>query len=224
MEHVKEVVNLGLSVPAQARSIAVIRNDEEYTRAAEILVVIKEIRKKIESVFKPIKQKIDASKKEVLDQEKAADVPLKEAEAWIKPLMVAYAQEQERERRQKQERLQAQYQKEQEERQLAAALAAEMEGDHEGASDIIAEEVFVPPVVITKSTPAVEGIAYREVWKYQVTNLLELLGAVANGKVPLNALAPNEVFLSQQARSMKQLLNYPGVKVWSEKIIAAGRR
>ena len=99
-----------------------------------------------------------------------------------------------------------------------------MEGDHEGASDIIAEEVFVPPVVITKSTPAVEGIAYREVWKYEVINPLELVCGVANGAVPLNALQPNEVFLGQQARSMKQSLHYPGVKVWAEKTIAAGSK
>ena len=227
MEFSKEVHDLNtltLPVPTHAREITTIKSSEDYVRASEILINIKAIRKKIEETFKPIKQKMDAAKKEVLDQEKAADSPLKEAEAWIKPLMMDYDKAQEILRQEQQRKLQEEARRQEEEQRLEAALEAEMEGDKEGAADIINEEVYVPPVILPKATPQVQGISYREVWKHEVTSLMQLVRGVADAKVPLNALQANEVFLGQQVRSMKQLLNYPGVKVWAEKTIAAGRR
>ena len=80
---VKEVTTLALSIPDQAKQI-VIRTMDDYVRAGEIMLTIKAIRKKITDTFKPIKQKMDAAKQEVLDQERAADAPLKEAEALLK--------------------------------------------------------------------------------------------------------------------------------------------
>ncbi len=221
---VQEVTTLALSVPDQAKAIAVIKTPGDYIKAGEILITIKEIRKKIEATFKPIKQKMDAAKKEVLDQEKTADAPLKEAEDYIKPLIRAYDDEQERIRREEERRLQEEARKREEEERLAAALAAEEEGDKEAAQAIIEEEVYVPPVVIPKATPQVQGVSFRENWKHQVIDLMALVKAVAAGQVPINALNANDVFLGQQARSLKGAMKYPGVKVYSEKVVAAGRR
>ena len=218
------VVNMALAIPDQAKTIVSIKTTSDYESAARILLTIKEIRKKIESVFKPIKQKMDAAKKEVMDQEKAADAPLKEAEAWIKPLMVSYDTEQEAIRVAEQRRLQEEARKRDEDERMAAALDAEMDGDIMAAEEILNEDAFVPPVIVSKATPTVQGISYREVWKYQVTDIMELVRAVVNGTVPVSAIQANDVFLGQQARSMKSIMNYPGVRVWAEKTLAAGKR
>lgn len=218
------VVNMALAIPDQAKTIVAIKTTSDYESAARMLLAIKEIRKKIESVFKPIKQKMDAAKKEVMDQEKAADAPLKEAEAWIKPLMVSYDTEQEAIRVAEQRRLQEEARKRDEDERMAAALAAEMDGDIMGAEEILNEDAFVPPVIVSKAIPTVQGISYREVWKYQVTDIMELVRAVAKGTVPISAIQANDVFLGQQVRSMKSIMNYPGVKVWAEKTLAAGKR
>jgi len=215
---VQEVTAIALRVPDQAMAIPAIKSAEDYIRAGEILISLKEIRKKIEATFKPIKQRIDAAKKEVLDQERAADAPLKRAEDYLKPMIRSYDDEQDSIRRERERRLLEQGKRREEEERLAAALAAE------AAQVIISEEVYVPPVVLPKATPQVQGLSFRENWKYQVVSLIDLVRAIGAGNVPLSAIRENDVFLGQQARAMKSALNYPGVRVWAEKTIAAGRR
>src|ERR1035437_5907912 len=102
---VKEVTTLALSVPDQANAI-IIKSNEDYARAGQLLITIKGIRKKIEDTFKPIKQKMDAAKKEVLDQERAADAPLAKAETIIKPRIAQWNAEQEKIRQVEERRLQ----------------------------------------------------------------------------------------------------------------------
>ena len=115
--------------------------------------------------------------------------------------------------------------KEAEERRLADALAAEAEGDLEEAEAILDEvPAFVPPPIVSRTVQTGNGIIERETWHFQVDNLKALVGAVSAGKIPLNAILANTVFLGQQARSLKGSMDYPGVKVWATKNIAAGRR
>ena len=58
---VQEVTTTALAVPDQARAI-VVTDNASYAAAAELLITIKGIRRKIEDTFKPIKQKMDAAK------------------------------------------------------------------------------------------------------------------------------------------------------------------
>ena len=209
-----EVNTLALSVPDQAKQITAIKTSEDYTRAGEILLTIKEIRKKIESTFKPIKQKMDAAKKEVLDQEKADDKPLAEAEAWIKPLIAAYNAEQERIRQEEEARLREIARKDEEDRKLAEALAAEQSGNHEEAEAIINAPVQPPPVVVPKSVPKVAGMSIRDNWKFRITN--EKL-------IPREYLKVDEVKIGQVVRAMKSAANIAGVEVYNEGTVS-GRR
>jgi hypothetical protein len=209
-----EVNNLALSVPDQARQIAVIKNNDDYTRAGQILLTIKDIRKKIEATFKPIKQKMDAAKKEVLDQEKAADKPLLEAEAWLKPLISNYLIEQEKARKAEEDRLREIARKEEEERQLQAAIEAEQNGSKEEAEEIISAPVQAAPVVVPKTVPKVAGISQRENWDFEI---------VSESLLPRQYLMPNLVAIRQVVRGLKGNANIPGVKVFKTSSIAAGR-
>lgn len=217
MENTPEIIevnNLALSVPDQAKQIAAIKTNDDYTRAGQILLTIKDIRKKIESTFKPIKQKMDAAKKEVLDQEKAADKPLLEAEAWIKPLISGYLIEQERIRKEEENRLREQARKEEEERQLQAAIEAEQNGSKEEAEEIISAPVQAAPVVVPKTVPKVAGISQRENWDFEI---------VSESLLPRQYLMPNLVAIRQVVRGLKGNANIPGVKVFKTSSIAAGR-
>lgn len=209
-----EVNTLALSVPDQAKMITVITNNNDYTKAANILLTIKEIRKKIEATFKPIKQKFDAAKKEVLDQEKAADRPLIEAEMYIKPLISGYLLEQERIRKEEERRLQEQARKEEEERQLQEAILAEQSGHKDEAEAIMEAPVQAPPVVVPKAVPKVEGISMRENWDFEI---------VSESLLPRQYLMPNLVAIRQVVRGLKGNSNIPGVKVFKTSNIAAGR-
>jgi hypothetical protein len=217
MENTPEIIevnNLALSVPDQAKQIAAIKTNDDYTRAGQILLTIKDIRKKIEATFKPIKQKMDAAKKEVLDQEKASDKPLLEAESWIKPLISGYLIEQERIRKEEENRLREQARKEEEERQLQAAIEAEQNGSKEEAEEIISAPVQAAPVVVPKTVPKVAGISQRENWDFEI---------VSESLLPRQYLMPNLVAIRQVVRGLKGNANIPGVKVFKTSSIAAGR-
>lgn len=210
-----EVNTLALSVPDQAKQITAIKTAEDYTRAGNILLTIKEIRKKIENTFKPIKQKMDAAKKEVLDQEKAADKPLAEAESYIKPLIAGYLAEQEKIRLAEEARLREIARKEEEERQLQAALAAEAEGQNEEAEAIISAPVQAAPIVVPKTVPKVPGVNMRKEWKFRIIN---------PALIPREYLIPDEKKIGQIVRALKEQTKIPGIEVYSDDNISAGRR
>jgi hypothetical protein len=210
-----EVNTLALSVPEQAHMITAITNNNDYVKAGNILLTIKDIRKKIEATFKPIKQKFDAAKKEVLDQEKAADRPLIEAENWIKPLISGYLIEQEKIRQAEERRLHELARKEEEERRLLEAIEAEKNGQQEEAQAIIDAPVQAPPVVVPKAVPKVEGISMRENWRFRI---------VDEKKIPREFLKVDEVKIGAYVRAMKSAGNIPGVEIYNEATIGAGRR
>ncbi|MDZ4342197.1 MAG: hypothetical protein U1E51_07125, partial [Candidatus Binatia bacterium] len=74
----------------------------------------------------------------------------------------------------------------------------------------------LPPAV-----EKVEGVSSQVRWKFEVMDLKALLLAVAKGEVPIQALQPNEVFIGQQVRSLRDAFRYPGVKAWPEKSISS---
>ena len=207
---IKEVTTLALSVPDQARQIQ-IKSQDDYVRASELILTIKAIRKKITDIFKPIKQKMDAAKQEVLDQEKLVDKPLQEAESLLSPRIIAWNREQERIRQEEEARLREIARKEEEERQLQAAIAAEQSGNKEEAQAIIETPVQATPVVVPKAVPKVAGMSIRENWKFRITN--EKL-------IPRDYLKVDEVKIGQVVRAMKSACNIPGVEIYNEGTIS----
>lgn len=98
--------------------------------------------------------------------------------------------------------------------EATALVAAELEkgGDKAGAAQVLADPVRPAPVVVARETPGGFGNAIRKHWKAEVVDLLALVKGVASGAVPSTAIEANMVFLNNQARAMKELMNYPGVK------------
>ncbi len=212
---VQEVTTTALAVPDQARAI-VVTDNASYAAAAELLITIKGIRRKIEDTFKPIKQKMDAAKKEVLDQERAADAPLRQAEDYLKPQLAKWDAEQERIRREEEARLREEARKREEEARLQAAIEAEKNGQKDEAEAILDEKpAYVPPVVLPKATPKVQGISYRDNWKFRITN---------PNKIPREYMVPDEKAIGVIVGRLKERCNIPGIEVYCEKVVAAGRR
>ena len=200
---VKEVTTLALSIPDQAKQI-VIRTMDDYVRAGEIMLTIKAIRKKITDTFQPIKRKMDAAKQEVLDQERAADAPLKEAEALLSPQIINWNREQEKIRQAEEARLREIARKEEEERQLQEAIMAEQCGNKEEAAAIMEAPVQAAPVVIPRAVPKVTGMSIRDNWKFRITN--ERL-------IPREYLKVDEVKIGQVVRALKSSANIPGIEI-----------
>ena len=202
---VKEVKTMALSIPDRANAI-IINSNEDYARAGQLLLTIKGIRKKIEETFKPIKQKMDVAKKEVLDQEKAADAPLAKAEAIIKPRIAQWNAEQERIRKEEEDRQRAIAQAAEEERRLQEAILAEQSGHKEEAEAIIETPIQAAPVVIPKTTPKVAGISFTKQWKFRI---------VDEAKIPRQYLSVDEQKIGAVVRALKDSTNIPGVEIYS---------
>lgn len=78
-------------------------------------------------------------------------------------------------------------------------------------------------VAVVPKIEAPAGVSLRETWRAEVVDFMALVKAVAAGKAPESYLLPNDQLLNQQARSLKDELRLPGVKVFKETGVAAGR-
>jgi hypothetical protein len=219
----QEAAALALPIPEQAKSIA-IRDDDSLRRGNEILLTIKDLRKKIADTFGPICSAAFAAHKAAVKAQKDAEAPLVEAEGIIKPAIARYMAEAERKRREEEARLAEIARKQAEEAALAAAIEAEEAGaPPEEVQAIVEAPVFIPQP-LAPPAPKLEGISIRKVVKFEVTDLLALVKAIAAGQVPVEAVEPASTVIGAQARSLRGSLRWPGVRVWEEDSVAAGRR
>lgn len=215
--------------PDRARA-AIVTDASTYEIAAQMLLGIKDLRKKIADTFDPhCKRAFEAHR--ALTKEKAdAEAPLTQAERIIKDSLRAYDAEQERLRREAQRLADEEARRREEDERVARAAALEREG-REFGDDMLVEEAHAlinepAPVVtaapIAKATPAVKGISYRTTYSAQVTDLVALIRFVAANPSHAALLTPNMTALNAQARSLKQALRLPGVHVIETRDVAAG--
>lgn len=209
----------------------------QYEAAAHMLRMLTLTLDEIAATFDPvIKAAFDSHRAALAAKAQHAE-PVKAAQRHLKSVMGLYEAEQDRLRRVEQLRLQAEAQAEAEaearaeaeERALQTAVEAEQRGvdvDVEALAEAelaAAGPVYAAPVVTAPAAPRVAGVSSRETWRAEVTDLAALVRAVAGGQVPITALEANMVFLGQQARSLKSLLAYPGVRAVAERTVSVHR-
>lgn len=71
-----------------------------------------------------------------------------------------------------------------------------------------------PVLPVQRTVAPAKGISTRSNWTAQVDDKLALVKAVAEGKVSLEALEPNMVYLRQRAKADKGAFVAPGVRVY----------
>ena len=135
--------------------------------------------------------------------------------------------EEEARRRAELERLEAE-RKAEEERILAEAIAAEKAGDNLTAealtnqaeivsesiqqekAAIASEPVYVPPVVLPKATPKMQGgPVYRKVIKFEVINA---------ALIPREYLIPDMIKIGAMGRTLKTAARIPGIRFYEERV------
>ncbi len=210
----------GVSLVENAKSLTIV-DDATYTRAGEILTLVAGLRKEITAFFSPLKSKAAAAHKAICDAEKQKLAPVAEAESAVKRALVSYESEQERKRRELEAKLREEARKaEQEARALEAAQLKE-QGEVELAERVLEAPSVAPTVVLPKSTPRVAGVSFREVWSAEVTDLVALCRAIADGTQPASLVEPNTTALNGLARSLKGAMAVPGVRAVAQKVAAS---
>lgn len=221
----------------------------QYEEGASVLRRIKAGQKRLEELRTAITGPLNAALRAVNDLFRTPGTELDNAERAVKREMTAFQTEQERLAREEQRKLDEaaqrerdrlaaeQRQKEQEAEQLrqqaeaarnagntaeAAKLETKAERKEDRAADLGSRADTIVAPVITREPPKVAGVATREIWKAECTDLMALVKAIAAGHAPLSLVVPNDKVIGQQARSLQHDFKVPGVRVWSEKSIAAG--
>jgi len=210
MSDTKQLETEVLTVPEKARALKIVDNDT-YALAGNMLVQIKGLRKQINASFDPIINKAYQAHREAVAQKKKVDAPLVEAEGIIKPALRDYDTKQEQIRRQAEQEAHEAAHKAEVDRKIAEAVAMEQQGDNQGAEQVISEPVYIPPIVLQKTVPKVQGVSFTERWTFRVVDA---------DKIPRSYLVPDEVKIGQVVRALKASSNIPGVEAYSEKTVS----
>lgn len=213
-----EVSREVMDVEAQARAVK-ITDAASYVAAGELWKAIKALRKKVDETFGPIISAAFRAHKAAVAKRNEMDNPLMAAEKIVKSAMSIWDYEQERLRKEEQARLAEIARKEEEERRLLEAIAAEEEAKAMGATKeeaaqeaaaIMEEPVYVPPPVVPKAVPKLQGgPVYRETWTFEVVN-----AAI----IPREYLTPDMTKIGGVVRAMKGATNIPGIRAFSKRV------
>lgn len=208
----------GLLEAAKSFNVATV---EQYEAGADELKQIKAAQKNLEDLRTGMTGPLNASLKKINDFFRAPTERLREAEHLIKRALIGFTAEQEKKRREAQAKLDAEARKEREKIAAQAAKAAAA-GKAERAEMLQRKSASVVAPIIAPPAPQAAGISERTVWHGECTDLMALVKAIAAGTAPLSLVLPNAKVISQQARSLRADFIAPGVRVWSDKSMAAG--
>lgn len=201
------------AVVAAAKMLTVIETADQSEEATQYGRLLQTAAKETEAFFKTVKSQIDDIKKPVLQAEKDDSGPYNTEKARLGGLLTAYQSEQRRLREIEEQKAREAAQKQAEEDALQRALELAAAGESEAADAVLEEEVIAAPVVIQAAAPKPTGSVARKTYSAEVVDLKALVAAVAAGTVPLMAILPNESFIGNQARAMKEAFSMPGVKL-----------
>lgn len=226
-----EVTTQAIAWPDRARAI-VVADDASYAAACETLKGIKALRQEVDATFDPIVKSAFTAHRTAVEQKRKAESPLTEAESIIKRTLGAYQQEQQRladERRREEEK---KAREEAETLALEQAAAMEREGHEFGDAALVEEAhalierpiIAAPVAPAPRPTPAVSGISHRTTYSAEVTSFAALVQHIAKHPNLLPLLKVDQAALNAQARSLRESLSLPGVRLVKANTVAAGSR
>jgi hypothetical protein len=209
---------------SEAATVKAVTDAIDYEYAVDLAKRLKGVANGIEAYFKPFKQAIDRVKRVVLGAEDAAEAYDKQAARIATLASNWHAAERRRETAEREAAERAareaaeaeQREKAERLRRVAEHVPDEAVADaiRREAQQVAAAPVAQPKVATTSSIPSTRGFTpSRVTYSARVDSRLELAKAVAAGKVPVDALLPNQAWLNEKARNAKADLGYPGVTV-----------
>jgi len=189
----------------------VVKSDDDYARAGEVIRAIKQMNKHVSDYWEPVRKTAHENYNAILAKKKAMLAPVESAEKILKGKMAAYADRKEQERRDRERALQELARKEME-KKLAEAAKAEAEGDPLGAEFAMAEaevmEAASKNSVGTTAAPKVSGVSTRKSWVITKVDLekvpTEIAGAVIR---PVDEKA-----VMQLIKATKGSIKIPGIE------------
>ena len=189
----------------------VICDQESYNFGAEILQKIKGRLKWLEDTRKTLKEPILLAGRQIDDFFRIPIATYGRAEAQVKVLMIAYGQQEEEKRRKEEEKLRREAEKKRVELEAKAEKARE-EGKEDKAEKYEEKANNVIEPVLAPTIEKLKGISYKELWRAEVVDF---------EKLPNAYKLPDMPKLNKIAQATKGLVEIPGVKFRSERILTS---
>jgi hypothetical protein len=197
----------------------VIASPEAYELAATTLLAIAGMRAALETTFRPDiaeKHKVWKAALAVLNH---YDAPLESDDKRLREGMSAFKKQQDAQRlkdeQAERDRLQAEADAEAktqaQELQIADAIDAEQRGEPELAKVILnsaplpMQARYVGPVTFASTTPKTKGITHVEDWHFEIVDAKQ---------IPRKYLIVDEKAIKQEATTLKERAEIPGVRFW----------
>lgn len=185
---------------------------DSFSRGGEILLEIKRRSRIVEDRFSEPVSLAYKAHKALTTLRDSVLAPFKRAESEIKGKLGTYQQEVERQRRDEADQLRRNAEAKAEADRLARAEKQMDQGDLTGCQKTLdAPLVTTIPKGVIPETPKVAGVSFRDDWKFEITNVNEL---------PLEFMIPDEKAIGRVVKALGSKTNIPGVRVWSEKVVA----
>lgn len=221
-DQTSELQSQAVAWPMVAAEVSVV-DQATYDRAGTTLREIKALAHAITEHHKPIIDAANKAHKVSVAKRNEMLEPLKEAEGILKRTIGKYLDAQEAKARQQRAIEEAAAR---EARETAEREARELrEANEPEMADAVEEEAEVqaapPPEPVA---PKAKGIVAKEKWTATVVDEEKFYAGVASGAIPKAMVKIDYGKLNKQAQALQRELNYPGVKLSVEKIIAAGRK
>ena len=169
METEKELEQQALTTVAQATSLMVV-DDKTYIQMASYRDLLKSGIAFFKGRAEPRIAEAWAHHKNLVADLKKDLAPIENALVYANKALGDYLDVKEKIAAREQLQLQALAKAREEEERLQLAALAEQAGDKELAEEIINTPAPEPTVVVAKDVPKVEGLSYREDWKFEVTD------------------------------------------------------
>jgi hypothetical protein len=220
----------------------VVRTDDDYRQAGEILRAVRAQNRAIEERLNPIIAAANKAHKAATSLRSELTAPIVRAETAVKVSMAAFVDrraEEERERRRQAEEVELKRQAEErarleearrdEARLLVTAAELEAKGQVEEAAalldEIVAAPITPPPLPAPPPAPPIRvekvaGASVRAAWSMRIVDERQLVEAWLRGEVPADVVSINQSALDRIARSMKAASRVPGCEAVSQTTIA----
>jgi len=191
----------------------IVDSPESYEFAADNIKAMKRQHNELEALRKSILRPYDEVRARIQSLFTPALGYIKKGTDILGNKMLEYR---EAERREAQAKARAEADRLRQEQEALAALADEC-GDTEAAEEVRAQPVYVP--VAEPVTAAGTWTTTR--WHAELTDIVALCAAVAEGKAPAELVQLNQPAANRLATALKGAVSYPGVRIYSTTSLAS---
>ena len=170
--------------------------------------------KKVEAEFAEAREKTHAAWKAVTTLIASFTKPLDEARSMLNKKGTRWYDAEMARRKAEAERVRKEKEKADEDERLRLAEERAKNGNTKLADAVLEETTYVAPEPV--EVPAAAGSTRVAKWTFEVTDIMALLRAVADGKENASLIQINTVLLGQIARQQKEAAKVTGIRFFDE--------